>query len=86
MVQGLLEDKWIPLDFNSGRRHECRKYVFPCKKGCGALIYFDRKQKSTSEKLIPMEVATQKNHACSSTYAYSKIRRHGFFYTAWNEL
>jgi len=24
--------KWIPLDFNSDRRHECRKHVYRCKK------------------------------------------------------
>jgi len=32
-----------------------------CNKGCGTQIYFDPNNKSSSGKMIPMEIATHKN-------------------------
>jgi hypothetical protein len=38
--------------------------VLTCNKGCGTQIYFDSNNKSSSGKMIPMEVATHENHTC----------------------
>ncbi len=36
-------------------------------KGCGFHIYFDPNNKSSSGKMIPMEVATHENHTCGGS-------------------
>jgi hypothetical protein len=35
-----------------------------CSKGCGTQIYFDPNNKSSSGKMIPIEIATHQNHSC----------------------
>jgi hypothetical protein len=42
-------------------KHKCTA-VLTCNKGCGTQIYFDANNKSSSGKMIPMEVATHENH------------------------
>ena len=55
-------------------RHKCNKTdVLKCNKGCGAEIYFDP-NKSSSGKLVPMEVVTHENHTCTARPSYSKIK------------
>src|SRR5215831_12386336 len=44
-------------------KHKCVA-LLTCNKGCGTQIYFDPNNKSSSGKLIPMEVATHENHTC----------------------
>ena len=72
-------DKWIPLEADCNLeyespeevdmdevlqwKHKCAA-VLRCSKGCGTQIYFDPTNKSSSGKMIPMEVATHENHTC----------------------
>ncbi|MGA9151953.1 MAG: hypothetical protein WBZ36_15350 [Candidatus Nitrosopolaris sp.] len=72
-------DKWIPLEADCNLeyespeeadmdevlqwKHKCAT-VLMCNKGCGTQIYFDPTNKSSSGKMIPMEVATHENHTC----------------------
>ncbi len=74
-----VNDKWIPLEADCNLeyespeevdmnevlqwKHKCTA-VLTCNKGCGTQIYFDPNNKSSSEKMIPMEVATHENHIC----------------------
>ena len=44
-------------------KHKCAA-VLTCNKGCGTQIYFDPTNKSSSGKMIPMEIATHENHTC----------------------
>ena len=74
-----VNDKWIPLEADSNLEYESHEevdmdevlqwkhkctVVLTCNKGCGTQIYFDANNKSSSGKMIPMEIATHKNHAC----------------------
>jgi hypothetical protein len=75
-----LNDKWIPLEADCNLeyqspegvdmdevlqwKHKCTA-VLTCNKGCGTQIYFDPNNKSSSGKVIPMEIATQQNHTCN---------------------
>ena len=74
-----VNDKWIPLEADcnleyespeevemdevSQWKHKCTA-VLTCNKGCGTQIYFDPNNKSSSGKMIPMEIATHQNHTC----------------------
>ena len=74
-----VNDKWIPLEADCDLeyespeevnmdevlqwKHKCTA-VLTCNKGCGTQIYFDPNNRSSSGKMISMEIATHKNHTC----------------------
>jgi hypothetical protein len=39
-------------------------HVEAIQPGCGTQIYFDPNNKSSSGKMIPIEIATHQNHTC----------------------
>src|SRR5215469_1672649 len=74
-----VNDKWIPLEADCNLeyespeevdldevlqwKHKCTA-VLRCNNGCGTPIYFDPNNKSSSGKMIPIEIATHQNHTC----------------------